>query len=156
MTPRRLNTALSRQIARRTRDWHWDFMHRLARQGIVHVCLWNKYRHKERRTELRCGLIDGMELMAWVRAHRRWFRYGPHDRQRNAFPMWLTPAGKLAARQRAHAHDRAPVLGGLVDPGYQAEPREFHRDLNEQRERMRERCGLSQPTFIRPLRNAST
>ncbi len=149
MTPRKLTDTFSRRVARRVLDGHWNFIRRLARQGIVHVCLWNKYGHKEGRNEDRHGLIDGMELMEFVRQHRSWFGYGAHDRRRKTFPMWLTASGRHALRTRA---DRPQlVLGGLVEPGYQVMPIDFHRDLNEQRSRVRARAGLSRASYIRPI-----
>jgi hypothetical protein len=149
MTRRRLTETVSRQIARRTLDGHWNFMRRLARQGVVHVCIWNKYGHKEQRNEYRHGLIDGLELMDFVRQHRPWFGYGAFDRSRNTFPMWLTPRGRSALRTCA---DRPQmILGGLVEPGYQVMPIDFHRRLNEQRSRVRIRAGLSRASYIRPL-----
>jgi hypothetical protein len=149
MTRRRITSLLSRQIARRVLDGHWDFVRRLARQGVIHVCLWNKYRHKEGRNEDRHGLIDGLELMEFVRQHRAWFGYGAYDRQRNTFPMWLTERGRRAVS--THADRPQIVLGGLVEPGYQVMPIDFHRDLNEQRHRSRVRVGLSRPSRIYPL-----
>lgn len=128
---------------------HWDFVRRLARQGVVHFCVWNKYHHKEQRNEARHGLIDGLEVLDFVRQHRPWFGRGAYDRKRNTFAMWLTARGRIALRSRT---DRAEmVFGGLVDPGYQVMPMDFHRDLNEQRGFVRDRAGLSRAAYIRPL-----
>src|ERR1700685_206434 len=125
---RRLTDRDSRQIAQRTLEGHWDFVRRLARQGVVHFCVWNKYHHKEGRNEIRHGLIDGLEFFDFVRSHRPWFGRGAYDRRRNAFPMWLTPAGRIALKTRANRSEM--VHGGLVEPGYCAVPLDFHRDLN--------------------------
>jgi hypothetical protein len=146
MTPRRLNDKLSRQIARRVRDGHWEFMAKLARFGVVHVCTWNKARRKEGRNEMRCGLLDWFEYAAFIRAHRAWFGQGPWDTRRDTFPMWLTPAGRQALATRPD--DSNPVFGGLVEPGYQCIPLDFHRSLHEQRTVLRERRGLSRPAYI--------
>lgn len=149
MKPRRkLNDKFDRQGARRTRDWHWNFMARLARRGIVHVNLWNKYNQKEWRNELRLCLISGLELMDWISSHRSWFGWGPHRHDRHTFPCWLTAKGRRALRARSRSHDRAPVLGGLVEPGYQAQPLDFHRNLREQIACRREALGLSRPDYI--------
>lgn len=146
---RRLTDRFSRQVAQRVLEGHWNFVRRLAREGIVHFCVWNKFHHKERRNEERHGLIDGMEVMEFVREHRAWFGYGAYDRSRNTFPIWLTAAGRAALRTKA---DRPQlILGGLVDPGFQVMPREFHRDVNEQRNHLRKRRGLSRATYLRPL-----
>lgn len=147
---KRLSDIGARQVARRVLDGHWNFVRRLAREGVVHVCIWNKYHHKTRRNEQRHGLIDGLELMEFVRQNRAWFGMGAYDRGRNTFPMWLTDRGRKALRTRA---DRPQlVLGGLIEPGFQVMPIDFHRDLNEQRARLRRRNGLGEPAHIRPLR----
>jgi hypothetical protein len=90
-----------------------------------------------------------MELMTFVREHRSWFGWGAYDRSRNSFPMWLTPAGRSALR--SHPDRLQMVYGGLVEPGFKVMPIDFHRDLNEQRSRIRGRAGLSRPRHIRPL-----
>lgn len=148
-TPRRLTDADSRQVARRTLDMHWDFVRRLARQGIIHFCVWNKYHHKEQRNEARHGLIDGLEVLGFVRQHRSWFGSGAYDLKRNTRPMWLTARGRRALRRQADRPEM--IFGGLVEPGYKAMPLDFHRDLNEQRSRVRCSRGLLPATYIRPL-----
>jgi hypothetical protein len=146
---RKLTGTFARQVARRKLDGHWNFVRRLDHEGVVHVCLWNKYHHKEARNEKRFCLMSGMDLMEFVRQHRSWFGYGAYDRARNTFPIWLTPAGRDALRTKA---DRPQLLlGGLVEPGYEVIPSDFHRDLNEQRARQRELAGLSRPSYIREL-----
>lgn len=145
---RRFNDRDSRQVAQRQLEGHWNFVRRLAREGLVHFCVWNKYHHPERKNEIRHGLIDGMEFLDFVRTHRAWFGCGAYDRRRNTFAIWLTQAGRSALRTRA---ERAEMMrGGLVEPGYEAMPLQFHRDLNEQRGIQRARRGL--PTsYIREL-----
>lgn len=137
MSPRRITDNISMQIARRTRDDMWVLMDRLARQGIVHVCTWNKNRRPQGRNELRCGLLDWFGYASWIHRHRPWFRYGCWDRRRDTFPMSLTPAGRIALRRRSPRDDRSMVYGGLVEPGYQVQPRDFHRRLREQLRRNR-------------------
>lgn len=148
---KRLTDKLDREAARRTLDGHWDFVRRLAREGIVHFCVWNKYHHKEQRNEARHGLIDGLEVLEFVRQHRPWFGSGAYDLKRNTRPMWLTARGRRALRRQAGRPEM--VYGGLVEPGYKAMPLDFHRDLNEQRSHVRWLRGLSRATYIRPLRD---
>lgn len=151
ITPRKLTSAWDRQTARRDRDWNWAFMARLSK-APVHVCLWNKYRKTARGNEMMLCLMGGVDLMTFVRAHRAWFGHGAYNPARTTFCFWLTPAGRTALRRRDPKHDNAVVEGGLVEPGYQVMPaRDFHRDLNGQRAVARDRRGLSQPAFIRPL-----
>lgn len=145
---RKLTCPFWRKIARRERDSHWNFMRRLARQGAVHVCLWNKRGLKERGSELMLSLMGGNDLMSWVAAHRSWFGYGAYNAGRTTFPFWLTPRGRIALRRRRRADDRAPIFGGMVQPGYQVIPFEYHRSLHEQRVWLRERAGLSRPAYI--------
>lgn len=126
-------------------------MARLAR-GPVHVCLWNKYHKKERGNELMLCLMGGADFMSWVREHRVWFGMGPYNAERTTFMFWLTPAGRSAVKRRDKKHDNAVVNGGLVEPGYQVMPAlDFHRDLNEQRNRIRKGRGLSSAKNIWPL-----
>jgi hypothetical protein len=120
--PKQLEEQWQREMARRIRDWHWEVMERLAREGVVNVCLWNKYHQDERPDEMRMCLISGGELMEWVRAHRSWFRVGrKHNDERHTFPLSLTKAGRDALRHRER-YDMEPVLGGLVEPGWSATP----------------------------------
>lgn len=133
MKPRILTDRYAMQTARRERDFHWALMERMARRGIVHICPWDKKRLATRQNEHRCGLIDWFELAAWLRQHRSWFGQGAFNRARDTFPCWLTPRGRAALRKRRRRDDLAPVLGGLVEPGFQVQPREFYRCLWEQR-----------------------
>lgn len=155
MTLRKLNSPFERQVARRGREMDWAFMERLAR-APVHVCLWNKYHKKERGNETMLCLMGGVYFMTWVREHRSWFGHGAYNPDRTTFLFWLTPAGRAAVRRRDPKHNNAVVNGGLVEPGYQVMPvRDFHRALNEQRNRIRQRHGLSPCAFIRPLTEKS-
>lgn len=151
MSPKKLTSSWERQVARRGREMDWNFMGRLARAPI-HVCLWNKYHKKERGNELMLCLISGVNFMSWVREHRTWFRMGPYNQERTTFMVWLTPVGRIAVKRRDKRHDNAVVNGGLVEPGYQVMPiLDFHRDLNEQRSRIRKARGLSGAMDIGPL-----
>lgn len=44
MKPKRLSGRTMRMIARRERDSQWEFMERVAREGIVWMCPWDKHR----------------------------------------------------------------------------------------------------------------
>jgi hypothetical protein len=44
MKPKRLTDRTMRMIARRERDSQWEFMERVAREGIVWMCPWDKYK----------------------------------------------------------------------------------------------------------------
>lgn len=44
MKPKRLSDRRSRMFARAERDSQWAFMERVAREGVVWMCLWDKYR----------------------------------------------------------------------------------------------------------------
>lgn len=111
----------SRQRARAIRDRQWSFMERLAREGTVHVCTWNKYRQEERRDELRLCLLSGNELLGRIDAHRDWFVIGPQNQERWTNPVSLSDAGRIALDNR-HRYDLEPVRGGLVEPGWEAIP----------------------------------
>ena len=112
---------MNSDYARRIRDFHWSFMERLAAEGTVHVNTWNKYRHEERPDELRLSLLSGMQLSEWINAHPDWFDIGPQNRERWTQPVSLTEAGCEALANR-HLYDMEPVVGGLVEPGWQAVP----------------------------------
>lgn len=47
--PKTLRDKTSRIIARRERDSQWEFMERVAREGIVWMCPWDRYRKHGRR-----------------------------------------------------------------------------------------------------------
>jgi hypothetical protein len=123
-----------RSWARRTRDDHWEFMERLARYGIVHVCPWAKHRSSSAgQNELIECPLTWCEFATWIQQHRSWFRWGAWDDRRQTVAYWLTPAGRAAARRKPARDDALPVHGGLVEPGWKARPRSFYRDLYWQR-----------------------
>ncbi len=121
MKPKRLTNKSSRDMARRVRDYHWEIMEKIAANGALRVCLWDKKRLEEQPGEVRMGLISGMEWMNWVRRHRNWFVVSRKHDERDAFVMKLTTAGRQALRDRAK-YDMEPVEGGLVEPGWIAVP----------------------------------
>ena len=49
MKPKRLTDRNSRMMARRERDAQWAFMERVAREGIIWMCPWDKHRLHGRR-----------------------------------------------------------------------------------------------------------
>lgn len=125
--PRILTDAASRDMARRTRDGQWDFMQQVADQGTIWLCWWNKNRHHDRESApedlVICGLIDGMELLGWMKSHKDWWVIGSWSDERYAAPVSLTPAGHEALASRA-LYDLEPVNGGLVEPGWTCVPAE--------------------------------
>jgi hypothetical protein len=123
--PKRLTSLSDRQMARHMRDAQWRFMERVAKHDPLWVCWWNKNGHHDAKTapadlEI-CGLIDGMELLAWMRTHRGWWKIGDWSDERYAAPVRLTPAGRKALRERER-YDMELVEGGLVEPGWCAMP----------------------------------
>jgi hypothetical protein len=134
-TPKLLTDKRDREMARRMRDGQWAFADRVAAQGTVWVCWWNKNRHGPspsaqyadgsgyRDDLLVCGLIDGMELAAWLHSHEDWWVIGEWSDERYAAPVSLTDAGRVALANR-EAYDMEPIEGGLAEPGWQAIPTE--------------------------------
>lgn len=125
MAPKQLRDKESRLMARRVRDSHWKFAERVARAGTLWVCWWNKDRHHDENNlppdlEVFC-LISGMELLDWIKRHRKWWRIGKWSDKRYAAPVRLTPTGRRALANRAK-YDKEPVSGGLVEPGWEAVP----------------------------------
>lgn len=121
MEPKQLTSDWERQIARNIRNSQWRMMERIAEHGTLWFCVWNKYRKPEAEDEMRCGLIDGLEKLEWVRAHPDWFMEGEWSEARYAFPIRLTDAGRTALTER-ELYDMEPVQGGLVEPGWIAVP----------------------------------
>lgn len=122
---KKLNSPHYRAIARRIRDSHWEFAERVAREGLVWVCWWNKDRYHDRDNlpkdlEVFC-LMTGMELVEWMKKHPTWWKIGKWSDKRYAAPVRLTPAGKRAVRKRKK-YDMEPVTGGLVEPGWETTP----------------------------------
>lgn len=125
--PRRLKSKRDRQMARRMRDQQWGVMERVERIGTLWICWWNKNsHHDERRARLPadlhvCGLIDGVELLEWMKSHDDWWEIGEWNDGRYAAPVRLTDAGRAALADRSR-YDMEPVTGGLVEPGWIATP----------------------------------
>jgi|SRR5882672_10609801 len=119
--PRKLTAKKDRALARRIRDFHWQIMERIAREGTLYICLWNKHRMEERPDEVLLCLISGNELIDWMHRHRDWFLIGPQNKERWTNPVSLTAAGIRALAER-EKYDMEPVHGGLIEPGWQAVP----------------------------------
>jgi len=111
----------SRQTARHIRDEQWRFMERAEEHNPLWFCVWNKARKPEKPDEMRCGLMDGMETLAWADAHPDWFIIGEWDDARYARPVKLTEAGREALANRAK-YDLEPAEWGMVEPGWCAIP----------------------------------
>jgi hypothetical protein len=115
-----------RAMARRMRDHHWQVADRIAALGTLYICWWNKNcRLKEPYPEdlIVCGLIDGMEIIAWLNSHPDWWVIGEWDDARYAAPVSITDAGRTALAER-EKYDMEPVEGGLVEPGWICIPAE--------------------------------
>jgi hypothetical protein len=126
LEPKQLTSDDNRAMARRMRDTQWAFMEKVNRLGTVYVCWWNKNRRHDDTQPLPedlqvCGLIDGLELLAWLKSHPDWWTIGAWSKERYAAPVSLTGAGRRALRQRSR-YDMEPVTGGLVEPGWIASP----------------------------------
>jgi hypothetical protein len=119
--PKQLDSIEHRQVARNIRNTQWRFMERCLECNPLWWCIWNKKRMPELEDEWRSGLLDGMELMEWIDAHRRWFRIGKWNDTRYARPVRLSPPGRVALEHR-HLYDLEPVTGGLVEPGWESIP----------------------------------
>lgn len=136
MEPKILTDKRDREMARRMRDSQWAFAERVANLGTLWVCWWNKNRHHGpspsaqyadgsgyRDDLLVCGLIHGMELIAWLHSHENWWVIGEWSDERYAAPVSITELGRAALANR-EPYDMEPVEGGLVEPGWQAIPLE--------------------------------
>ena len=140
MKPKRLTDRNSRMMARRERDSQWAFMERVAREGIVWMCPWDKYR----RHGLRCanswcysrdcahtpktddgvyvfGLIGSNELFHWLDSHKNWWKRGRWSEKRCARSIRITDTGRIALQNR-HLYDMEEISGGMVEPGYVVRP----------------------------------
>lgn len=123
--PKRLTSPADRAMARRIRDQQWRFMECVRDAGTLWWCPWNKNRHHDPKTAPEdlyiSGLIDGMEMMEWMSAHKEWWLIGEWSEKRYARPIRLTPAGFEALANR-HLYDMELVTGGLIEPGWRCTP----------------------------------
>ena len=126
--PKLLEEPKHQAMARRIRDHQWETLERIADKNPLYICWWDKNRRHGPREhqpdDLKvCGLIDGMELVHWLKAHPEWTTTGDWSAERYAAPVWITEAGRTALENR-HLYDMEPVEGGLVEPGWRAQPRQ--------------------------------
>lgn len=122
MKPKRLTDRSSRMFARRTRDAQWAFMERVAREGIVWMCPWDKYgKHKNGDGVYVFGLIGSNELFDWLAAHKEWWKRGRWSEKRCARSIRITDAGRNALANREQ-YDMELIHGGMVEPGYVVRP----------------------------------
>jgi hypothetical protein len=122
MKPKRLSDKTSRMIARRKRDGQWEFMERVAREGIVWMCPWDKRgRHKNGDGVFVFGLIGSNEFYHWLDAHKDWWKRGRWSEKRCARSIRITEAGRKALANRDQ-YDMEEIHGGMVEPGYIVRP----------------------------------
>ncbi len=122
MKPKRLTDRTMRMIARRERDGQWEFMERVAREGIVWICPWDKYgRHKNGDGVYVFGLIGSNEFYHWLSSHKDWWIRGRWSEKRCARSIRITEAGRKALVNREQ-YDMEPIFGGMVEPGYVVTP----------------------------------
>lgn len=111
-----------RQHARWSREYQWRFMERVKQSGTLWFTPWNKRRRPEAPDEWRDGLLTGLDIVRWCSKHPDWFVVGEWSDERDARPISLTDAGRLALQNREC--DMEPYEGGLVEPGWTAIPAE--------------------------------
>ncbi len=121
MPEKRLTTKADRMDARRTRDSQWEFMERVAREGVVWVCPWDKKRRHGADGVHSEGLLCWPDFSSWLESHKDWWRPGRWSERRCAFSVRLTDAGRAALSQR-ELYDMEPIHGGLVEPGFVVTP----------------------------------
>ena len=126
--PRVLTSESHREMARRKRDRHWAFADRVLKHGTVWVRWWGKKPRHQSNEPLPddlevLGLISGLELLGWLNSHKDWWEIGEWCDERYAAPVCLTDEGRQALQNREQ-YDMEPVVGGLVEPGWQCIPAE--------------------------------
>lgn len=125
---KRLTDERSREDARQLRDSQWDFAEKVAKLGTVWLCWWNKNGHFDEHNPAPAdtvvhSLIDGVELLDWLKRHPDWWEIGEWSDERYAAPVTITAAGREALAHR-ELYDMEDVHGGLVEPGYVVTPAE--------------------------------
>jgi hypothetical protein len=134
MKPKRLTDRTMRMIARRERDGQWEFMERVAREGIVWMCPWDKYgRHKNGDGVYVFGLIGSNEFYHWLGSHKDWWIRGRWSEKRCARSIRITQAGRKALKNR-EKYDMEPIFGGMVEPGYVVTPWPRKKTVSDVRE----------------------
>lgn len=132
--PKRLDTPEWRLMARRMRDHQWEIADRVLEHDPLWICWWNKNRHFDETKPLPadllvCGLITGLELLAWFKNHADWWDIGEWSAERYAAPVRLTAVGRATLAER-EKYDMEDVTGGLVEPGWIATPAEREAPLS--------------------------
>ena len=124
--PKLLIDENARRDARWIRNRHWQTLERIAQQNPnpLYICWWNKDKRLDDAGSddlLVCSLVDGNDIVLWLRSHPEWIIIGEWSDERYACPVYITPAGIDALENREH-YDMEPVFGGLVEPGWSAVP----------------------------------
>ena len=108
MKPKKLTSHKEREIARYVRDCQWLLMEKIAEYGTFWFCVWNKTGREQAEDELRCCLLTGMDYLDWIGAHKDWFIEGEWNDERQAIPLQLTEAGRVALQNR-HLYEMEPM-----------------------------------------------
>jgi len=119
--PKRLTSKRDRLWARADRDSQWRFMERVAREGVVWMCPWDKYHRHGADGVYVFGLLGSNELFAWLAAHKDWWERGRWSEKRCARSIRITEAGRTALANR-ELYDMEPIYGGMVEPGFVVTP----------------------------------
>ena len=128
IAPKILDSPKHQARARHIRNRQWETLERIADHNPLWICWWDKdRRHKKTDDQpddlIVHGLITGVELAQWLQSHQDWTVVGDWCEERYAAPVWITDAGRDALANRDR-YDMEPVLGGLVEPGWQCTPAE--------------------------------
>ena len=108
-------------IARRERDGQWAFMERVAREGVVWMCPWDKYHRHGSDGVYVFGLLGSNEFFHWLGCHKDWWKRGRWSEKRCARSIRISDAGRKALKHR-EKYDMEPIVGGMVEPGYIVTP----------------------------------
>lgn len=152
MKPKRLTDRRSRMMARRERDSQWEFMERVARERIVWMCPWDKYKkHGPRCRTCQSSAFIPVNDIFQCAGCKTVHKQIPNDEVyvfgligSNEFFHWLNShkdwwkrgrwSEKRCARsirltgagRRAlanrHLYDMEEIFGGMVEPGYVVTP----------------------------------
>jgi hypothetical protein len=119
--PRRLSDRRARAHARYERDSQWAFMERVAREGVVWMCPWDKHHRHGKDGVYVFGLLGSNEFFHWLHSHKDWWKHGRWSEKRCARSIRITEAGRAALASR-HLYDMEEIFGGMVEPGYVVTP----------------------------------
>jgi hypothetical protein len=152
MKPKRLTDKDSRMMARRERDSQWGFMERVAREGVVWMCPWDKYSKHGRRcintwchTRIRdgekkqcpaCKAVmdtvpdDGVYVYGLLGSNEfhHWLSahkdWWKHGRwsEKRCARSIRITPAGLRALKNRHRYDLEDISGGMVEPGYIVRP----------------------------------